>query len=226
MAGWHHRLDGHESEWTLGVGDGQEGLACCDSWGLKESDTTERLNWTEKYLGQIGVENMTYSVAVYSRFAMQYQSISEKFSVKTGSEYLLFDLASIPYHFLLLLHSGFLVGNPLPPPPSLPLTQTLHFNWSYLLRKFNNNAASSSAHTHKHTHTHTLPLIGLLAKYDIQWSTHTQDFWSQSQHLSDHSIIRNSPWLRFLSHCHILYLQRFYHSELILISMNYLEWFQ
>ena len=33
MAGWHHRLDGCESEWTLGVGDGQGGLACCDSWG-------------------------------------------------------------------------------------------------------------------------------------------------------------------------------------------------
>ena len=47
MAGWHHRLDGHESEWTPGVGDGQGGLACCDSWGCKESDTTERLNWTE-----------------------------------------------------------------------------------------------------------------------------------------------------------------------------------
>ena len=47
MAGWHHRLDGHESEWTWGVGDGQGGLACCDSWGHKESDTTERLNWTE-----------------------------------------------------------------------------------------------------------------------------------------------------------------------------------
>ena len=47
MAGWHHWLDGHESEWTLGVGDGQGGLACCDSWGCKESDTTERLNWTE-----------------------------------------------------------------------------------------------------------------------------------------------------------------------------------
>ena len=47
MAGWHHGLDGHESEWTLGVGDGQGGLACCDSWGRKESDTTERLNWTE-----------------------------------------------------------------------------------------------------------------------------------------------------------------------------------
>ena len=40
MAGWHHWLDGHESEWTLGVGDGQGGLACCDSWGRKESGTT------------------------------------------------------------------------------------------------------------------------------------------------------------------------------------------
>ena len=45
MAGWHHRLDGHESEWTPGDGDGQGGLACCDSWGCKESDTTEWLNW-------------------------------------------------------------------------------------------------------------------------------------------------------------------------------------
>ena len=47
MAGWHHWLDGRESEWTLGVGDGQGGLACCDSWGCKKSDTTERLTWTE-----------------------------------------------------------------------------------------------------------------------------------------------------------------------------------
>ena len=47
MAGWHHQLDGRESEWTPGVGDGQGGLACCDSWGRKESDTTKRLNWTE-----------------------------------------------------------------------------------------------------------------------------------------------------------------------------------
>ena len=47
MAGWHHGLDGRESEWTQGVGDGQGGLACCDSWGCKESDTTEQLNWTE-----------------------------------------------------------------------------------------------------------------------------------------------------------------------------------
>ena len=47
MAGWHHWLYGRESEWTPGVGDGQGGLACCDSWGRKESDLTERLNWTE-----------------------------------------------------------------------------------------------------------------------------------------------------------------------------------
>ena len=47
MAGWHHGLDGCESEWTPGVGDGQGGLVCCDSWDRKESDTTERLNWTE-----------------------------------------------------------------------------------------------------------------------------------------------------------------------------------
>ena len=47
MAGWHHWLDGHEFEWTPGVGDGQGGLACCNSWGRKESDTTERRNWTE-----------------------------------------------------------------------------------------------------------------------------------------------------------------------------------
>ena len=47
MAGWHHWLDGHDFEWTPGVGDGQGGLACCDSWGRKESDTTERLNWTQ-----------------------------------------------------------------------------------------------------------------------------------------------------------------------------------
>ena len=47
MAGWHHWLNGQEFGWTPGVGDGQGGLACCDSWGHKESDTTEWLNWTE-----------------------------------------------------------------------------------------------------------------------------------------------------------------------------------
>ena len=50
MAGWHHWLDRCESEWTPGVGDGQGGLACCGSWGHKESDTTEQLNWNELML--------------------------------------------------------------------------------------------------------------------------------------------------------------------------------
>ena len=43
MAGWHHQLDGHEFEWTLGIGDGQGGLACCNSWGRK--DWVTELNW-------------------------------------------------------------------------------------------------------------------------------------------------------------------------------------
>ena len=47
MVGWHHWLYGHEFEQAVGVGDGQGSLACCSPWGQKESDTTERLNWTE-----------------------------------------------------------------------------------------------------------------------------------------------------------------------------------
>ena len=47
MVGWHHRHNGHGFGWTPGVGDGQGGLACCSSWGRKESDMTEWLNWTE-----------------------------------------------------------------------------------------------------------------------------------------------------------------------------------
>ena len=50
MVGWYHRLNGHGFGWTLGVGDGQGGLACCGSWGHKESDATERLNWNSSYV--------------------------------------------------------------------------------------------------------------------------------------------------------------------------------
>ena len=49
MVGWHHRLNGHGFGWTPGVGDRQRGLACCGSWGCKELDTTEWLNWTERF---------------------------------------------------------------------------------------------------------------------------------------------------------------------------------
>ena len=61
MARWHHRLDGHQFEWTLGVGDGQGGLVCCNSWGHKESDTTEQLNWTEYY-----IEYMCHNFFIHS----------------------------------------------------------------------------------------------------------------------------------------------------------------
>ena len=51
MAGWHHQLDGRESEWTPGDGDGQRGLACCDSWGRRVGhDWATELNWTESYI--------------------------------------------------------------------------------------------------------------------------------------------------------------------------------
>ena len=63
MAGWHHRLDAHEFGWTPGVGDGQGGLECCDSWGCKESDTTERLNWTE--LMQTKKQNLNLYLKLY-----------------------------------------------------------------------------------------------------------------------------------------------------------------
>ena len=53
MAGWHHQLSGHGFGWTLGVGDRQGGLACCSSWGRKELDTTEQLNWLRQ--GQCGI---------------------------------------------------------------------------------------------------------------------------------------------------------------------------
>ena len=54
MVGWHHWLNGHGFGWTPGVGDGQGGLACCGSWGHKESDTSEWLNWAELKPLQMG----------------------------------------------------------------------------------------------------------------------------------------------------------------------------
>ena len=55
MVRWHHRLNGHEFEQTLGDGEGQGSLACCSPWGHKESDTTERLNnnWNSAWKGKL-----------------------------------------------------------------------------------------------------------------------------------------------------------------------------
>ena len=74
MAGWHHQLDGCESEWTPGDGDGQGGLACCGSWGHKESDTTEQLNWTEFAL--IHGPNILDSYAIFLFIASDFISIT------------------------------------------------------------------------------------------------------------------------------------------------------
>ena len=64
MVGWHHQLNGHGFGWTLGVGDGQGGLACCGSWGHKELDTTEQLNWTE-HLRYTILANFKYTIEYY-----------------------------------------------------------------------------------------------------------------------------------------------------------------
>ena len=60
MAGWHHWLNGREFQWTPGAGDGQGGLMCRDSWDRKQSDTTERLNWTELSVTYILMKPKTF----------------------------------------------------------------------------------------------------------------------------------------------------------------------
>ena len=90
MAGWHHWLEGHESEWTPGVGDGQGGLACCDSWGRKESDTTERLNWTE---------SLSWSLVNFFALGFTFCKYNNPYFLKLKFvEYIYFQL------FILILH--------------------------------------------------------------------------------------------------------------------------
>ena len=60
MVGWHHRLNGHEFEQALGVGDGQGSLECCSPWGRKELDITGLLNWTEHLNGRFWVKEITF----------------------------------------------------------------------------------------------------------------------------------------------------------------------
>ena len=64
MVGWHHRLNGHEFEQAPGVGDGQGGLACCSPWGCKESDMTERLNWTETACNKSLAKNIEWEMHI------------------------------------------------------------------------------------------------------------------------------------------------------------------
>ena len=74
MVGWYHQLSRHGSGWTPGVGDGQGGLACCGSWGCKQSDTTEQLNWTElqgnthtcKWVGSTWIQSLCQGRKVWT----------------------------------------------------------------------------------------------------------------------------------------------------------------
>ena len=70
MAGWHHGLDGPEFEWTPGVSDRQGGLVCCNLWGRKESDTTERLTWTKQCLIILPVSLLRFYVSFIKEGAM------------------------------------------------------------------------------------------------------------------------------------------------------------
>ena len=71
VVGWHHWLDWRESEWTPGIGGGQGGLACCNSWGRRESDTTERMNWTELNLKVPGAKDKDQLLIFFFLFIPQ-----------------------------------------------------------------------------------------------------------------------------------------------------------
>ena len=78
IVGWYHRLNGHGFGWTPGVGDGQGGLACCGSWGRKESDTTEPLNWTELnfLIVSASVESLPFLSFIVPMFAWNVSLVS------------------------------------------------------------------------------------------------------------------------------------------------------
>ena len=75
MVGWHHQLNGHGFVWTLGVGDGQGGLACCGSWSRKESDMTEQLNWIELNW-EIAEDRIAWHAALHG-IAMSWTHLSD-----------------------------------------------------------------------------------------------------------------------------------------------------
>ena len=130
-AGWHHRLNAHKFEWTPGVGNGQGGLACCDSWGHKESDTTEWLNWTELNLSVIQAPKLR--VNSYSSISFAY--LSNHLIFKKKKKYSFYLLLPWIYPFVSV-HSASSTSNQF----RLPLhwwnccTPILSFNFSFLAR--------------------------------------------------------------------------------------------
>ena len=101
MAGWHHWLDGRESQWTPKVSDGQGGLACYNSWGCKESDTTERLIWSDLIRAKKEklrpVYNLRwYSLVVNQVFVLNQKCISEimlKYTESQNSSFIWCDIS-------------------------------------------------------------------------------------------------------------------------------------
>ena len=98
MPGWHHWLIGHGFGWTPGVGDGLGDLACCSSWGRKESDMSERLNWTESSPLHPLALTITVGVSVSMSFGL---FVFEIPAISNITQYLfslseLFHLASCP----------------------------------------------------------------------------------------------------------------------------------
>ena len=90
MVGWHHWLNGHEPEQTLGVGDGQGSLVCCSPWGHKESDMTEWLNWTE--LNHVFLHYLDFLFGFQEDFGMVQKLHSHHDLIRTEmQDQLLFD---------------------------------------------------------------------------------------------------------------------------------------
>ena len=116
MAGWHHWLDGREFEWTPGDGDGQGGLAWCDSLGCKELDTTEQLNWIPKMsmftlaISCLTTSNLPWFMDLTFQVPMQYCSLQHRTllpSPVTSTTGCCFHFGSISTLFLeLFLHSS------------------------------------------------------------------------------------------------------------------------
>ena len=89
MVGWHHWLNGHGFGWTPGAGDGQKGLVCCGSWGRKESETTERLNWTELVYSSNHLTECSHSltrVVVEAQWRVRQFTVDGSFLLPLSSE--------------------------------------------------------------------------------------------------------------------------------------------
>ena len=116
MVGWHHRLDGHGFGWTLGVGDGQGGLACCGSWSHKESDMSKCLNWTELMINYffLGFSffNIIINLWIFFTYRISFSQLKSLFSLMLEFLYLnygwTFSLIPVSTDIISLILESFL----------------------------------------------------------------------------------------------------------------------